>query len=311
LVAKISADFYTLTRDDWGLYQNWKVHEKSGDVWWRAELRVMRAEMSHRIERTLEQFLRLVHLSEKTPYQSALPLAFLKIVEGAAPLINRLELEGMTEAGASIRDIVFRVCKLAAAIAAQFEMHNERARAVVSAAMLSRNRQADCVLWAESEAAHIPDEANRKWAQEMIAEQPATLGSKIISDEPTPMPMEQQVYQNMASAIGVDLSDPNDPLSEMVKIGIDDLDPTRVLRDCTHMFATLSRQGHTLFHLLLGRQLQLPTMGAKVLHCTLHKYTRVGLCLDETYQRFRQDYCDHCSDRQPRPTDWHYTHEWQ
>jgi hypothetical protein len=123
--------------------------------------------------------------------------------------------------------------------------------------------------------------------------------------------MEQQVYENMASAIGIDLSDPEDFLSQMVRIGIDDLDPTRVLRDCAHMFTTLSRRGHTFFHLMLGQQLQLPTMGAKIIHCTLHKYTRVGLSLNETYERFRQDYCDQCPDRQPRAADWHYTHEWQ
>jgi hypothetical protein len=311
LTAQVAADFYALTRDDWGLYQNWKIHEKTGDLWWRTELRVMRAELSRRIERKLAQFLRLVRLSEKTPYQSALPMAFLRIVEGGATLINRLELEGMTEAGASIRDVVFRVCKLAASIAAEFSMNNERAQAVVSAAMLSRNRQADCVLWALAEAEQIPDENIRAWTQERIADQPATLGPETLPDEPMPMPMEQQVYQNMALGIGIDLSDPENPFSEMVKIGIADLDPTRVLRDCTHMFMTLSRQGHTVFHRMVGQHLQLPTMGAKVIHCTLHKYTRVGLSLDETYQRFRRDYCDKCPDRQPRPADWHYTHEWQ
>jgi hypothetical protein len=45
LIAQVDADFYALTRDDWGLYQNWKIHEKTGDLWWRAELRVMRAEV--------------------------------------------------------------------------------------------------------------------------------------------------------------------------------------------------------------------------------------------------------------------------
>jgi len=38
----------------------------------------------------------------------------------------------------------------------------------------------------------------------------------------------------------------------------------------------------------------LPTMGPKVLHCSLHKYTHVGMSLDETYEWFRRDYCDKC-----------------
>jgi hypothetical protein len=311
LLAQVAADFYALTRDDWGLYQNWKAHENIGDLWWRAELRVIRAEKSHRIGQKLEQFLRLVRLSEKTPFQSALPLALLRIVEGGATLINRLELEGMGEAGASIRDVVFRVCKLAGAISAQFSMDDERARAAIFAAMLSRNRQAECVLWAQAEVEQIADENIREWARTMIVNQPATLGEETPTDEPMPMPMEQQVYQNMASALGIDLSNSEDLISQMVKVGIDDLDPTRVLRDCTHMFCTLGRQGHSFIHLMLAQQLQLPTMGAKVLHCTLHKYTRIGLSFDETYERFRHDYCDKCPDRTPRPADWHYTHEWQ
>ena len=180
-----------------------------------------------------------------------------------------------------------------------------------SAAMLSRNRQAECVLWAEAEVEQIADENIRDWARALIADQSSTLGGETLTDEPLPMPMEQQVYQNMASALGIDLSDSNDLISQMVKVGIDDLDPTRVLRDCAHMFCTLSRRGHNFIHFMLAQQLQLPTMGAKVLHCTLHKYTRVGLSFDETYERFLHDYCDKCPDRTPRPADWQYTHEWQ
>lgn len=48
-----------------------------------------------------------------------------------------------------------------------------------------------------------------------------------------------------------------------------------------------------------------------VVHCSLYKYTSTGTSFDETYERFRTDYCDKCPDRAPRPEDWHYTHESQ
>jgi 3-deoxy-D-arabino-heptulosonate 7-phosphate (DAHP) synthase len=57
--------------------------------------------------------------------------------------------------------------------------------------------------------------------------------------------MEQQIYRDMANALDYDLGDVNNPVSEMVRIGIDDFDPTRVLQDCEHMFLALGRQGHT------------------------------------------------------------------
>jgi hypothetical protein len=311
LIARVAAEFYQLAKEDWGLFENWRVHQATGDLWWRTELRVLRAEVSSRILRKYGQFIRLARLSEKTPYQSALPLAFLRIVEGAATLINRLELEGIPEAAASIRESVFEVCKLAAAIAAQYGQHAERAQAALSAGMLSRDRGAACVHWAEAQVEQIADEEVRDFARATLTDQPATLANEAPDDEAIPVSMEQQIYENMASGLGIDLADQEDPISEMVRIGIADFDPTRVLRDCSHMFVTLSRRGSGFLHFVVAQQLQLPTMGAKVIHCTLHKYAREGVSLDETYQRFRKDYCDQCPDRSPREPGWQYTHEWQ
>jgi hypothetical protein len=311
LVAGVAAEFYQLAKEDWGLFQNWRVHEATGDLWWRAELRVLRAEVSRRILRKYGQFIRLVRLSEKTSYQSALPLAFLRIVEGAAMLINGLELEGIPEAAASIRDSVFGVCKLAAAIAAQYGQDTERVQAALSAGMLSRDRDAACVRWAQAEVERIDDVRLRQSARATLADQPATLANEAPADEPVPLSMEQQIYENMASGLGIDLADQTNPISEVVRTGIADFDPTRVLRDCSHMFVTLSRRGPGLIYFMLAQQLRLPTMGGKVIYCTLHKYAREGLSLDETYQRFRKDYCDQCPDRSPREPGWHYTHAWQ
>jgi hypothetical protein len=311
LLVQTAADFYALTRRDWGLYQNWKAHASTGDLWWRAELRVKRAESRNRIARKLEQFLRLVRLSAKTPYQSVLPLAFLKITEGAPTLIFGLEQEGYDKAAASIQSTIFQVCKLAAQISAFYSMDNERARAVVSAALLSRDRSAECVTWAQSEAEQIQDKATRDWALETIAGQLAGLGDEGSADEPVSVTTEQQIYRNMAHAVGYNLGDASNPLAEIVRIGIEDLDPTRVLRDCVHMFYTSGRNGHTIVHALLAEQLRLPTVGPKALHCSLYKYTRVGMSLDETYERFRRDYCDKCPDRMPHEANWRYTHEWQ
>jgi hypothetical protein len=311
LVAGTAAEFYRLASEDWGLYENWKVHQETGDLWWRAELRVLRANVSRRLLRKYQQFIRLVRLSEKTPYQSVLPLAFLRILEGAATLINRLEMEGIPDAAASIRQSVLEVFKLAAAIAAQFHQDHERAIAAVSAAILSRDRGSACVLWAQEEVEKIANVEDREWARTRIAEQAETLGNEAQSDEAVPIAMEQQIYENMASALGIDLADQDDPFSESVRTGIADFDPTRVLRNCSHMFVTMSRRSSGFLFAILAQQLQLPTMGAKVLYCSLHKYVREGPSLDETYERFRRDYCDQCPDRAPHAPGWQYTHAWQ
>jgi hypothetical protein len=311
ITARTASEFYQLAKEDWGLYENWKVHQATGDLWWRAELRVLRADVALRLRRKYEQFIRLVRLSEKTPYQPALPLAFLRIVEGAVTLILRLEFEGLPGAADAIRDSVFEVSKLAAAIAAQFGQHSERVQAVLSAGLLSRDRSAPCVRWAEAEVEQIPDETVRVQTRAMLADQAVTLANEAESDEPIPISMEQEIYENMATGLGIDLADQDNPISEMVRIGIADFDPTRVLRDCTHLFVTLSRHGPGFLYFLISQQLQLPTMGAKVLYCSLHKYVREGLSLDETYEGFRRDYCDQCPDQLPHSPGWQYTHAWQ
>jgi hypothetical protein len=311
IVARVADEFYALAREDWGLYQNWRIHESTGDLWWRAQLRVLRAVTSGKVQRKYEQFIRLVRLSEKTPYQSALPLAFLRIIGGAATLITRLESEGLQDAASAIRDSVLSVCQLAASIAVHFGLDNERARAAVNAAMLSRDRSAECVLWAQNEVAAIADEPLREWAQGLIANQPASLGDSAGMEGDVSIATEQQVYENMASALGIDPMDEENPLSEIVRTAIEDFDPTRVLQTCSHMFLTLGRTGPGLLHFILAQQLQLPTLRSKVIHCSLYKYTREGATLDGTYQNFRSAYCDHCPDRAPRDSDWHYTHAWQ
>jgi hypothetical protein len=148
-------------------------------------------------------------------------------------------------------------------------------------------------------------------AQGLIADQPATLGDTSQVDEDVSIATEQQIYENMAYGLGIDLTDAENPLSEIVRTAILDFDPTRVLQTCSHMFLTLGHTGPGLLHFILAQQLRLPTLGAKVIHCCLHKYTRDGLTLDGTYGEFRSAYCDHCPDRSPRSPEWRYTHAWQ
>jgi hypothetical protein len=56
-------------------------------------------------------------------------------------------------------------------------------------------------------------------------------------------------------------------------MGINDLNPTRVLLDCENLFITLGARG------LISEWLRLPTMGQKIIHCTLHKHSVGGLTL--------------------------------
>ena len=311
LVFRTAADFHGLVRTDWGLYLNWKIHHAQNDFWWTAELRTERAEIARHLTLKYRQFLRLVRFSERTTFQYVLPVAFLRIVDGAATLINRLEFEGFPEAASHIRDSVFEICKVSAAIAFSVGDEDSLARAVMSAGLLSRDRQAACVLWAFNEVEKIQNETARELARQSLEDQVHRLNGEELPDDRYKAPVERQIYENMAAAHGIDLSDPDDPFAEMVQVGINDLDPTRVLKECEHLFVTISRRGPGLIFYLVAQQLKLPTMGNKIIHCALHDYTGEEWTLDDTFKRFQERFCSKCPDKTPRPIGWQYTPEWQ
>jgi hypothetical protein len=109
----------------------------------------------------------------------------------------------------------------------------------------------------------------------------------------------------MAAAIGIDLSNADDQMAQMVRTAISDLNPSRALRDCEHVFVTVRPMG------LVATWLRLPTMGQKAIHCDLHRYSVVGGTLDGAYRSFKKSYCAVCPDASPRPPDWKYSPEWQ
>ena len=116
---------------------------------------------------------------------------------------------------------------------------------------------------------------------------------------------EQRIYTSMATALGIDLSATDDRIATAVRIGIADWDPTRILRNCQHLFVSLGSHG------MVGEWLRLPTIRMKLLHCTLHGHTIGGVSLDNVYAGFRESYCVSCTDCRPHGPDWHYSHEWQ
>ena len=119
------------------------------------------------------------------------------------------------------------------------------------------------------------------------------------------MTTEKQIYENMAVGAGINLDDPDDPIARLVRIGIGDLDPSRVLSHCEHFFLTLQP------HPVVFDMVKLPTAGKKVLHCTKHGYAVSDEALDEVYALFNENFCSGCPDRSPRAADWRWSEDWQ
>jgi len=75
----------------------------------------------------------------------------------------------------------------------------------------------------------VKDEETRRWGRERIDRHAQRLSGVVHPEDTYQGSTYEQIYQNMASALGIDLADPNDDVARLVQIGIADLDPSRVL----------------------------------------------------------------------------------
>ena len=125
------------------------------------------------------------------------------------------------------------------------------------------------------------------------------------STEPMNLEVVKQIYGGMAASIGIDLDNKNDTVAQIVRIGIKDLDPTRILRNCRHFYIALGSIG------LPARMLQLYTAGHKTLYCTFHRYGIGTLSLDDAYDYMKENHCSKCKDKSEHPKDWKWSREWQ
>jgi len=114
----------------------------------------------------------------------------------------------------------------------------------------------------------------------------------------------QQIIENAAASLGIDLSDESDPIVQGLRIAARDNTPERALRTCEHLVSTRGATGPAVFRIeqLFGIQ----TAGSKIIHCVLHNYHVEAKDLDSALAEFKSKYCDSCSDRSPRPTEWKY-----
>lgn len=116
---------------------------------------------------------------------------------------------------------------------------------------------------------------------------------------------EVRVIALMAGRLGIDLSDSRDPIASIVRVGLKDLDPTRVLRRCKHLYVKLNGPG------IPGQMLGLPTAGSKRLGCDVKRLEIGNQSLDRAYETLKRSHCDNCSVGSPMPPDWRWSREWQ
>jgi hypothetical protein len=109
----------------------------------------------------------------------------------------------------------------------------------------------------------------------------------------------------MATAMGVDLTNENDEVAQIINIGLRDLNPERVLKNCQHLFLQVGGGG------VPAQMLGLQTAGFKTLFCTKFGHGWEALELDGAYSLMHKEHCEKCKVCEPHPASWKWNREWQ
>lgn len=104
---------------------------------------------------------------------------------------------------------------------------------------------------------------------------------------------------------GVDLDDPEDEIAWILRVGLKDRNPERILRYCEHLEWAPVAWG------MPATTFGLPTAGSKMLFCPVVDKSEWGYEMDTLRDRFADGHCVGCPERCPRPKEWAWTEEWQ
>ncbi len=235
-----------------------------------------RAALTQRIVSKYNQCVRLARYTANYPDRWMLGRAIQRIVKAIAPYLPTLRADGYEESLKAFARSALQICKASAWIC------EERAMQITNAIVDPELR---------ADALRLIERAKTRWKGEVV--EGDYQGDTIW-----------QIIQNVATGLGIDISDENSPLVRGLRIAARDDSPERILATCEHILVSLGATGP------IARQIRMlfgiSTAGSKVVHCTLHNFHVEGRDQGSAYAEFKRTHCDSCPDRKPRPEGWRY-----
>lgn len=294
-----------------------KVQRLQGETLGGPLTTIERINFTNRVTRDFRRLHAILGQALDRKLYSLAPYLVEDWLETAMPFVQALRLAGQKESAIAFQDVLWMGVHLAV----------ELAKAVFGPAGAQQILQA-IGLKVTGLAANDPAEAEKlidRYEQELKAAPPLPGGAEIIGtmrtllaeavqeakQKPTLAELRTHI-EEQAAALGIDLSDPDDQMAEVVRIGLEDLDPTRVAYRCRHIHLRHGPRG------LPAEMLGLPTAGFKSVHCLKHGHSMEGLKLDAVYDLFSRTMpwdkkgvkCDMCPDVSPHPAGWAWSEEW-
>ncbi len=302
-----SARLAAVCQEQWALHLNWKLHvETEGDDFSRVIADTARRTVLVDLFREYERCQFLLGRTVQRNAQEYYPKFWGQHCTDIYVYLLTLWARGSNEPADVLIAHLSMTCEYAVRVAALFEQWDDLIDCARQYVALVNLGDAAGVQARAGEASRflelLPDDSLRERGREGIQESIAhvTKGPREPSIDD-----EIEVYRQMATAMGVNLDDPHDDVARIVRIGLRDLNPSRALEHCVHLFVAVGNYG------LPGRMLRLPTAGSKWLHCTKLDVSLYGLELDHLSERMKLEHCEGCEFHEAHAADWRWSREWQ
>jgi len=305
IIALHAAELDVLVHENLGVSMALKQHlEHFHNPMMALHLFVRRTALSRRIISKYNQCLRLARYASNFQDRWALGRALTEIVNAIGPYIITLHFDGDVAAERGFTQSALQVSKLAAWISAETGDLEGVALALLSSLVTVQSTDSATYKWAIQTAHGIGNPELREDTLNRIARAEKRWRGEPVDGDHRGDTL-WQVTQNIATSLGLDITNENDPLVQGLRIAVRDNSPERVLATCEHIFISLGATGPTARR--IRRLFNVATAGSKVVHCTLHDYHVEGKDQDSAFAEFKRAYCDSCPDKQPRPEGWKYT----
>jgi Domain of unknown function (DUF4365) len=307
LIARHAAELEILVQENYSLHLALQQHTQNAGLPMMAlRLYAERVELTQLIVSKYNRCVRLTRYATNYPDRWMLGRAILRIVKAIAPYLITLSADGNVDSEKAFARSALQICKASAWICEETGDGEGVVLAILDALMTTNSEDSDAYRWAMQVTNALVDPELRADALRLIDRAKRRWKGEVVDGDYQGDPI-WQIIQNMATGLGIDISDENSPLVRGLKIAARDDSPERVLKNCEHLLVSLGAMGPIARRIVSA--FNISTAGSKVVHCTLHNFHVEGKEQDVAYADFKRTYCDSCPDRKPRPDDWQYIGE--
>ncbi len=299
-----------LVNKEYSLYLNNKLTNESDDNYWKLTINLTRQILTKKIIRKINKILKILNIAIKNNELLTYSFLLSKLIMNSSAFLMRLEQESLKSFANKIRNTFEIYIDYAIKISTSLKIDDEiisNGLIKMSLYMCSDNSVK------EQKKSEIIDFFEKKLSSNVKADaidminQIPDVDLNLMNTEPEEefsIEEETNLYLRMIESLGINLNS-NNEISNLIKIGLKDLNPERVLKKCVNLFVSLSNCG------IIAERLKLPTAGLKKIHCIKFNHLIEGLSLDNIYEMFKHSHCDNCNDNIKQSPEWKWTKKWQ